>query len=337
MEDPGGPYRIALAIVLLCFSAAFSASETALFSLRRIPNKPSNLWKIVRELRDYPEKTLSTILLGNTLVNVIFTSAITALTLSIATLSREEAEGTAAVASFLLLLAFGEVGPKTWGSLKPMSVLGTTALPLWYLRKALSPLTSGLTALNQCLGRIWPEAGEDTVVRAKQLVETAVGMGEKLGSVGVNTGTAIRNIMATTETPVRRVMTPRAKVQAVEITQPLREVAMLMNNTGLSRIPVYRGSLDSIVGLVHLKDILPLLLKQEDIPLDKLLRPIFIAAAADTVPEVLRALRQQGAHMSAVYNSQQKLIGVATVEDLVEEIVGEITDEHDLFKAIGGQ
>lgn len=332
MEDPGGPYRVGLIALLLLCSALFSASETALFSitknkLKEIAKQTNYVGRISHLFVVEPERILSTILVGNTLVNVFFTSTLTALLISSLSFARETTEGVAAVSAFLLLLAFGEIGPKTLASVRPLGVMGLTSQFLFVCSRILSPLSLLLSLGRKLFLARFPEEDEITHISQEQLIGTAVNLGEQSGAVAHTTGKAIRNIFAADDTPVRAVMTPRAKIHAVSDRDSASAVAEVMISTGHSRLPVYKGSVDLLIGIIHLKDLIQNPCGSD--PISEFLRPIHHARASDSVTKVLRDLRQRHLHMCAVYNSQDRVIGICTLEDLVEEIVGEIVDEHD--------
>lgn len=332
MEDPGGPYRIGLILLLLTCSALFSASETALFSvpklrLKELAKREGSLGRVAQLFVTEPEKILSTILVSNTLVNVFFTSTLTVLMLATVRQSQEAAEAVAAVTAFILLLLFGEVGPKTLASIKPQHILSLTTPVLALSVRALAPVAMLLTMVRKLVMAFFPDPQEVAYVSPEELIDTAVIVGEQTGAVPLVTGATIRNIFAADDTPVRAVMTPRARIQAVSEKDSLAEVAQVMVRTGFSRVPVYREHLDNLIGIVHLKDLLPKL--NENVPVAQLLRPLHKAKATDNVPKVLRDLRHRRLQMCSVHNSEDRVIGICTLEDLVEEIVGEIHDEHD--------
>ena len=340
MEDPGGPYRIGLICLLLVCSALFSASETALFSvpkikLKELAKRGGSLGRIAEQFVLEPERILSTILVSNTLVNVFFTSTLTVLVLSTLKIGREPAEAIAAGSAFVLLLLLGEIGPKTFASLKPQTVLNLTTPPLFLAVRIFSPLSAVLMWARKFSLTMFPDASETNHVSQENLIGTAIQVGEQTGTVTRATGATIRNIFAADNTLLRAVMTTRSNIQAVSERDSISDVAKVMVQTGLSRLPVYRETTDHLIGIVHLKDLLPKL--SEPLSIASLLRPIHKAKASDNVTKVLRDLQLKQLHMCAVYNSQGRIIGICTVEDLVEEIIGEIVDEHDKQQyAVGG-
>lgn len=339
MEDPGGPYRIGLTIFLLICSALFSASETALFSvpklkLKELAKRGGSLGSVAQQFVLEPDRILATILVSNTLVNVFFTSTLTVLILSTLKVGKEASEAIAAVSAFTLLLLFGEIGPKTLALIKPQGTLGLTTPPLSLAVRVFAPLSSTLMWSRRFFLSMFPDPSETTYVSQENLIDTAVCVGEQTGTVTLATGATIRNIFAADNTPIRTVMTPRANIQAVSERDTISDVAKVMVQTGLSRLPVYKDNIDQLIGIIHLKDLLPKLSEPSSIA--ELLRPIHKAKATDNVPKVLRDLQLKRVHMCAVYNSQGRFIGICTLEDLVEEIIGEIVDEHDIKQYAAG-
>ena len=234
----------------------------------------------------------------------------------------------------MLFRSFGEVGPKTLASIKPQSILSLTTPPLHIAVRIMYPLSAVLMWGRRLSLAMFPDALETTHVSQENLIDTAVCVGEQTGTVTLATGATIRNIFAANNTPLRAVMTPRAKMQTVSERDSIADVAKVMVQTGLSRLPVYKDSVDHLVGIVHLKDLLPKL--SEPLSIASLLRPIHKAKASDNVPKVLRDLQSKRLHMCAVYNSQGRFVGICTLEDLVEEIIGEIVDEHDTREYAAG-
>ncbi|MDP3058227.1 MAG: CNNM domain-containing protein [bacterium] len=340
MDDPSGPFSIFFLAVLLLLSAFFSASETALFATPRrelkklLHNKP-HLAKHINHLLFPPEPTLSAILVGNTLVNVAFTSTITALLLALPIISRERREIIAAGVAFGMLLVFGEIGPKVFASLRPQVFLAFSSKILYYLVKLLRPLSFLQSNVGEAVQMLLQQKKEVTPT-SEQLIGTAVRLGENKGTITHSTGQTILNIFAADDTPVRKVMTPRARVQAIDSDSMVANAAAHMVMTGLSRLPVFRGGIDTMIGIIHLKDMLPILKKGDGrfVEVSSLIRPIHRASATDSVIKVMKDLRNRRLHLCAVFNSEDRFIGIATIEDLVEEIVGDITDEHDLLGSI---
>jgi putative hemolysin len=264
------------------------------------------------------------------MVNVLFTSSLTTLILS-TTLPRQQAEVYATASSFVVLLLMGEVMPKTIACHKPLGILRISVAPLFFWYRAVRPLSYVLTQTNSLFNNWFPPEEDMHQVSSEDIISSAVREGEETGSISVEAGQKIRNIFATDNTPIRKVMTPRSMVSAVEESRTVSDAAQIMIRTGYSRIPVYEGRLDLLKGMVYMKDLL--MFHGEDVPVAEITRPILRVDATDSVDKVLRQLRSEQLHMAAVYNSDKRLVGIVSIEDLLEEIVGEIVDEHDAFVA----
>lgn len=336
MDDPGGPYSLVLALAFLFLSAFFSGSETALFAtprhaLRNFRNSRAGV--LTSRLIEHPERTLSTILIGNTMVNVLFTGFLTALILATA-VSRETGELLSTLASFVVLLVFGEVLPKVVATNRPLSFLSLTALPLYAWSRLLAPLSWALGQIYRLVDRMLPGEGEAIHIRSEDIIGAALTESSASGHMAQSTSDAIHNIFDTDSTPVQRVMTPKKLMTAIEIGAPLALAAERILTTGYSRLPVYEEDEDRLVGLIYMKDLLTA--SPDQTSLRNLLRPLVKVGPQESVEKTLRLLQTNRAHMGAVYSTGGRLLGIITLEDLVEEIVGEIIDEHDRPKAPGG-
>lgn len=328
MDDPGGPYRLVLMAVFLMLSAFFSGSETALFATPKRMLKQLRFGKadrMVTELIGKPEVTLSTILIGNTMVNVMFTGTLTSLVLATA-LQREAAEMYATLLSFFVLLTFGEVLPKVIASIRPVAFLNLALAPLYYWSKVLTPFSYLLDRVCRVVDRFSPTPPESLRVASEDVISVALLEGRSSGQITDTAEETILNIFDTDITPVRRVMTKRNDIRAVSVDADTAQAAELMLGTGYSRLPVYDGNLDNLVGLIYMKD---LLLTDTGVPLGRILRPLMSILPGESVEKVLKTLGTNRTYMAAVRSTSGELLGIITLEDLVEEIVGEITDEHD--------
>ena len=329
MDDPGGPYRLGLALLFLLFSAFFSGSETALFAtpkhlLRKLRRGKAD--RMLTELTGHPETTLSTILIGNTLVNVVFTGSITALVLATSR-SRQVGELVATLSSFSLLLVLGEVIPKVIAANRPIQFLNLALSPLYWWSKLLTPVSFLFAQLCYVVNMCFPTTADSLRVASEEIIEVALLEGKASGQISETAGETIRNIFGTDTTPVRRVMTKRQAIKAISADATLDEAARVILATGYSRLPVYNGDPSTLTGLIYMKDLI--LALPETTKLRDILRPLMSISPGESVDQVLKLLRVNRAHMAAVRSPAGELLGIITLEDLVEEIVGEIVDEHD--------
>jgi CBS domain containing-hemolysin-like protein len=215
------------------------------------------------------------------------------------------------------------------------------ALPLlrWIrpLELAVSPFALPLVGVNSLLERMFPPRPEDDPERVTEaVVEQVIERAEELGSFSEQEAELLKSVLEFRETVAREVMVPRTSVIAIDIDIPLRDVVKLLVEEGHSRYPVYRGSLDHPVGVLYAKDLFSRV--QEGSTFDgqwaDLLRtPVFFAAESQKISQLLRQMQAQRVHLALVVDEYGGTSGMVTLEDILEEIVGDIRDEHDLDEA----
>ncbi len=334
MDDPGGSsnYRLLLIMLLLSFSALFSASETALFSLsqvrlRQMRDKEVKKADIVQRLVDDGKRVLTTLLVGNTAVNIWLTSLVTTGFLELLnSYGTQIASALATVVTTILLLVFGEVTPKAIAAYAPESLALFASRPIslihWLLRPIVGVLHFFTDWHNEDKGAYTHEITEDTI-------KTALNMSEEAGTLQQENREMIYGIFASDDTSIGRIMVPREQIVAIPVDLPLAEAIQILNENGYSRLPVYRDDIDHVVGLVYAKDLLPLLREQRDLQLADVIRPIMRCRPTRKLNHLLQEMRARRMHMCIVTNEIGKTIGLITMEDLLEEIVGDIADEYD--------
>lgn len=335
MDDPGGSstYRLLLIIVLLALSALFSSSETALFSLspvrlRQLREKGVKKADLVQRLVNDGQRVLSTLLVGNTAVNIWLTSLVTTAFLGMfSNYGTQVAGALATVVTTILLLVFGEVTPKSVATTAPEKVALMVSKPISCVQLLLSPIV-GLIQLFTNWGSkddtadAVPDITEDTI-------KTAVNISDEAGELQQENREMIYGIFASDDTSIGRIMVPREAMVAIPIDLPMAEAINILIEKGYSRLPVYRDNIDHIVGLVYAKDLIPLLRSHQEIRLADVLRPVMRCRPTRKLNQLLQEMRQRRMHMCIVVNEIGKTVGLITMEDLLEEIVGEIDDEFD--------
>jgi putative hemolysin len=214
---------------------------------------------------------------------------------------------------------------------------GRIALPLLRffrpLELSMAPVASVIIAVNRMVNRFYPPRPEDDPGRVTELdVEHIIDQSEKDGSITEEHADLLRSVLEFTDTVAREVMVPRTRMVAIEIETPLREVVRLIVEKGHSRYPVYRGLIDQIEGVLYAKDLFRVLREQGGLSggLGQLIRkPVFFAAETQKISDVLREMQSQRVHVAVVIDEFGGTSGMVTLEDIIEEIVGEIRDEHD--------
>lgn len=320
---------ILILIVLLFLSAYFSATETAFSSLNRIRlknraaagNKRAKLAYALSE--DYDE-LLSTILVGNNLVNIASTAMATVL------FTRALGEGAGPTVSTIVMtvtvLIFGEVAPKSLAKEAPESFAMISAPVIRVLIVLLKPVNFLFTQLKKGLKKLFRISSSRSVTDSELL--TIVEEAEQEGGIDQDESTMLRNVIEFDDIEAIDIMTPRVDVEAVSKDSSKEEVARLFRETGYSRLPVYEETIDSIVGVIHEKDFYTYVWNDEKNFLDILKSAEFIPPSMK-ISDLLKLLQQNKLHMAVIVDEFGGTEGIVTLEDVIEELVGEIWDEHD--------
>ena len=327
--DDGSITLLAALIILVAFSAFFSASETAFSSLNQIRLKSraedgdSAAARVLAMSEKY-DKLLSTILIGNNIVNIAAASIGTVLFTRLL-----DPERGATVSTFVLtivVLIFGEVTPKSLAKEMPETVATAVSPFLNLLMILFTPLTWLFTQWKRLLGHFIHSTEEDTITEGELM--TMVSEAENDGELTDRESELIRSAIEFDDVEVEEILTPRVDVIAVEDDMPLEEVAQTFAESGYSRLPVYHDTIDNIIGVVHEKDFYMARLKKE-VKLEELVKPTLYTTGSTQISQLLRTLREQHHHMAVVVDEYGGTEGIITLEDILEELVGEIWDEHD--------
>lgn len=317
-------------LVLLVLSGFFSGSETALTSLSRAraeslakEGRPGAkaLWK----LKYNTTRMLVIILIGNNLVNI----GASALATVIATeLFGDLGPGIAVGVLTLVILVFGEVTPKSWSAHHAERVSLFAAPVLLVFGRLVFPLVWALQHFSDWLHRATALTTDPTVTESE--VMSLVEYGAEEGTIEDEELEMIERVFAFNDVRVRDVMTPRGEIFSMPGAMRLGDALPDILNQSFSRIPVYRSNPDDIVGFVHLRDILEAVAwGRQDQQLEQFAREPLFVPQTQPIDELFAALRQQKRHLAFVVNEYGMFQGVVTLEDLIEELVGEIYDESD--------
>jgi len=315
-------------LVLVVMSAYFSATETAFTSLNRIrlktraDNGSRRAEKTLALAGEY-DKLLSTILIGNNIVNI------TATTVSTVLCTRwfhQYGPTVATVALTVIILVFGEVTPKSLAKERPEDFAMFSQPLLKLFMVLLTPLNYLFTQWKKLMGRIFRARGDDGITE-----EELVGMvdqAETEGGLDEHESDLIRNAIEFNDLEVSDLLTPRVDLTAIGEDCTMEDLASLFAETGYSRIPIYHETVDNIVGFVHAKDFYAARRRGETMP-STLVSPVFYTTGNTHAFELLRILQKNKVHMAVVVDEYGGTQGIVTLEDILEELVGEIWDEHD--------
>jgi CBS domain containing-hemolysin-like protein len=319
---------IAALVVLLAFSAVFSASETAFSSLSRIrlKNRIEDGDKRAEQtlaLAERYEKLLSAVLIGNNIVNIVAT------TLSAVLFTRFYASRGPAISTVVMtvaVLVFGEISPKTLAKRRPED-FAMAATPLMrFVNVVFTPLTAFFAQWQKLLGVLF-KGGEDTGITDEELI-TMVSEAENEGGLEAEEGKLIRSAIEFGDLEVGEIFVPRVDMVSVEDTITAAELEEVFRECDFSRIPVYHEDRDHILGLIHEKDFHKAKLKPNE-SWTELVSPALYTTPSELASEVLAKMQSKKIHMAIVVDEFGGTEGIITLEDILEELVGEIWDEHD--------
>ena len=328
MDDGSLTLLVAL-VILVAFSAFFSASETAFSSLNQIRLKsraedgdPSAA-RVLAMSEQY-DKLLSTILIGNNIVNIAAASIGTVLFTRL--LDPQRGATVSTIVLTIVVLIFGEVTPKSLAKEMPERIATAVSPFLSLLMILLSPLTWLFTQWKKLLGHFIHSGEADTITEGELM--TMVSEAENDGELTDRESQLIRSAIEFDDVEVEEILTPRVDVVAVEDTTSLEELAQTFAESGYSRLPVYHDNIDNIIGVVHEKDFYLAKLKKAA-TVEDLVVPTLYTTGTTQISQLLRTLREQHHHMAVVVDEYGGTEGIITLEDILEELVGEIWDEHD--------
>jgi len=313
-------------VILVGFSAFFSASETAFSSLNQIRLKSraedgdSSAARVLNMAEQY-DKLLSTILIGNNIVNIAAASIGTILFTRM--LGAERGATVSTIVLTIIVLIFGEVTPKSLAKEMPEKAVSPFLVLLMAL---MTPLTWLFTQWKKLLGHFVHSGEADTITEGELM--TMVSEAENDGELTDRESELIRSAIEFDDVEVEEILTPRVDVVAVEDDIPLEELAQTFAESGYSRLPVYHGTIDNIIGVVHEKDFYIARLKKAT-KIDDLVVPTLYTTGSTQISQLLRTLREQHHHLAVVVDEYGGTEGIITLEDILEELVGEIWDEHD--------
>ncbi len=336
--DVDSSIRVILFFILIGISAFFSGSESAYFSLSRElidrlrETKTPTALRVVRLLSN-PRRLLVTILLGNTVVNVSAASVATLLTADVSQnfhLPHSITIFIEVVVVTLILLILSELTPKVIAVKNPYQFAEKVSIPLSLFFYLFYPVTLILDKFPALVSGVMATRVKRHFL-SKDELKTLIEISEEHGALEEDEREMIHSIFEFSQTTVREIMVPRIDMVCVEINSSLDELIRVIKEKGHTRIPIYDGKIDNIVGIIHAKELLPFVnnnSKKEKKLADLVREPHFVP---DTkrIDELLSELQQAKQHMAIVVDEYGGTAGLITLEDVIEEIVGEIQDEFD--------
>jgi putative hemolysin len=318
--------------LLLLFSAFFSGSETALFALDRmrlnyLVQKKRHHAAQLEKLINQPERLLGTLLVGNNIINIAL--SVFATTFLVGVFGEKNSEFLTILILTPLLLIFGEVTPKTYAARRAESVAFAVLPVIRFCMLLLKPIVwvvSGISRLvMRCMGR---EEGRSVI--SEDEIRTIITSGEQSGVVAQEKHLMLHGVFDLSHVQVRDVMVPRPEIIGIELQTPFHDILRLIQNAPHSRFPVYDEHLDKIVGVIHAKDILRYVDRPAEFCLQERVRAPYFVPDSKRIETLLQSFRRLRMHMAVVVDEYGAVEGLVTMEDIVEQIVGEIDDEYDI-------
>jgi putative hemolysin len=321
-----------LIVFFLLLSAFFSSSETALiasnpYKINYLEKKGNKKAKLVRKMTANVDNFLPAILIGNTLVNAAAASLATYVFVSFLP-DKNQAVLYATVVTTFLILIFSEITPKTYAANNPIKVSLLYIQPLRFFVLVFFPLVKAVTGFFRLISSP-SEKKEFGMIRTlnEEEIRIMLSMGtKKMSSLRKK---MISGILDIGSRPIREITIPISQLKAIEINMSLKKLLRLIQSEGHSRYPVYSEQLDNIRGVIHVKDIIPYFVESKDFNITKLIRPPLFVAETASQEKVLHIMQKKTKHLVFVVDELGNMKGIVTMEDILEEIVGEIRDEYD--------
>ncbi len=321
--------EILLFVLCVILSAFFSSSEVALISITRAKvrtlvneGKPGS--KAVAELKESPEHLLITILIGNNIVNVAAATLATSIAIKA---FGDIGVGIATFFVVIVLLVFGEIGPKIYAARASDSFALTVAPVILFLSRIFSPLIWLVEKVSPTFG-IGKEVGEASVTEEE--IKEWIDVGKEDGTIEQGEQEMLYSVLEFSDTTAREIMTPRVDVTLMEDTVTFEEAIRIFNETGFSRIPVYHDHIDNITGILNVKDVFSAMVShRRDSTIKEIMYDPMFVPETKKIDDLLKELQVHRVQMAIVIDEYSSFVGIVTVEDILEEIVGDIMDEYD--------
>ncbi len=320
--------------VLFLLSAFFSGSETAYLAvsrakIRKLAKDGDPRAKVLLHLIEHPNRVIVTILVGNNLVNITAASLATSLAIEA---FGSKGIGIATGVVTLIVLIFGEITPKSYSATNAEKVALFVARPIYLLMKLLAPLVLLLSKFAKLLVKSFGGEVKLGPFITEEELKMLVEVGEEVGAIEKEEKEMISGIFEFGDTDVKEIMVPRIDMKCIEAGESIETARKLILETGHSRIPVYEGSIDNIIGILYAKDLLKYLNSKGAKPksLREIIRPAYFVPETKKLDDLLREFQQNRVQIAIVVDEYGGTAGMVTLEDILEEIVGEIKDEYDI-------
>ncbi|MBR2948478.1 MAG: HlyC/CorC family transporter [Lachnospiraceae bacterium] len=326
-----------LIVLLLIGSAFFSGTEIAYTSLSKLKVKkndnPTGVHKLVKFIYDHYDYALSTVLVGNNLVNIAATSVATVLAVKLALsvdgkLSDDTASGIVTIVMTVLILIVGEITPKMIARRRSETFAQIAAYPLLVLMILFMPVVWLTTCIVNVLSHLWKKQEQEITITEEEL-ENLLDTAEDEGVIDEDETELLQSALEFTDLDAGDILTPRVDVVGFEINDSIEHILEVIEETQFSRYPVYENTIDHVVGILIVKHLLKEMVENKDVSLrDLILEPVYIPKSM-RLHDIMDEFRRNRVHMAIVADEYGGITGIVTMEDVLEELVGEIWDEND--------
>lgn len=329
--DPSQIIQLITIIILLAMSAFFSSSETALTTvstirLKSLADNDNKNAKLVLKLKENPDKMLSAILIGNNIVNIA-ASSIT--TIFVQTMWGSWAISIGSGALTLLVLVFGEITPKTAATGYADKFSLVVAKPIWFLTKVLTPIIVVVNFLASCIMKLFRiNINEKESTFTEEELRTIMDVSHEEGVIEEEEREMINNVFDFGEAEAKEIMIPRIDMCMINVDASYDELLEIFKENRYTRLPVYQDSTDNVIGIINIKDLI-LYRSGDKFDIRDYLRDVYYTYEYKKLDELMAEMRKDSVNITIVLDEYGAAVGLITIEDLLEEIVGEIRDEYD--------
>ena len=329
--DPSQIIQLITIVILLAMSAFFSSSETALTTvsairLKSLADNGNKNAKLVLKLKDNPDKMLSAILIGNNIVNIAASSLVT---IFVQSKWGDWAISIGSGVLTLLVLVFGEITPKTaaTGYADKFSLI--VAKPIWFLTKVLTPVIFIVNFFASCIMKIFRiNINEKESTFTEEELRTIMDVSHEEGVIEEEEREMINNVFDFGDAEAKEIMIPRIDMCMVNIDATYDEVLEIFKENRYTRLPVYQDTTDNVIGIINIKDLI-FYRSDEEFNINNYLRDVYYTYEYKKLDELLNEMRKDSVNITIVLDEYGAAVGLITIEDLLEEIVGDIRDEYD--------
>ena len=323
--------KIAVIIVCIIMSGFFSATETAFSTFNRIrvknlAEKGNKRAQRVISLADNYDALITTILIGNNIVNILCAALGTLVFVELLHGDQDLATTLSTVVITLAVLIFGEISPKSIAKRRPESFAMFACIPIYILYIIFYPLSFIFKKWQNLLAKMF-KSDEDKGITEEELV-SIIEEAEESGDIDEDESELIKSAIEFNDLEVADIFTPRIDITSLPVDAEREVIEKQFEESGYSRIPVYDGDLDNIVGILYHKDYY-MTDFDKDSPITEILKPVIFVTKTQKIGDVLKDLQEKQLHLAIVTDEYGSTAGIVTLEDIIEEIVGEIWDEHD--------